>query len=79
MKQSNEYAKTVMGAEKYDKWAKMMVDELKAFLGFIILMGINHLPSLNDYWSRDPASDTLQWQIAYHETGSASCDDIYTL
>ena len=25
MKQSNEYAKSVMGAEKYDKWAKMTV------------------------------------------------------
>ena len=54
VKQSNAYAKTVMGPEKYDKWAKMTVDDLKAFLGFSILMGINHLPSLNDYWSRDP-------------------------
>ena len=43
-----------MGAEKYEKWAKMTVEELKAFLGFSILMGVNHLPSLNDYWSRDP-------------------------
>ena len=49
MKQSNEYAKLVMGAEKYEKWAKMTVEELKAFLGFSILMGVNHLPSLNDY------------------------------
>ena len=54
VKQSNTYAKTVMGPEKYDKWTKITVDELKAFLGFSILMGINHLPSLNDYWSRDP-------------------------
>ena len=28
------------------------MDELKAFLGFSVLMGINHL-SLNDCWSRD--------------------------
>ena len=54
VKQSNTYAKTVMGPEKYDKWTNITVDELKAFLGFSILMGINHLPSLNDYWSRDP-------------------------
>ena len=54
VKQSNEYVKIVMGAEKYDKWAKMTAEELKAFLGFSILMGINHLPSLNDYWSQDP-------------------------
>ena len=54
MKQSNAYAKMVMGPEKYDKWAKITVEELKAFLGFNILMGINHLPSIDDYWSRDP-------------------------
>ena len=54
VKQSNAYAKTVMGDEKYDKWSKITVNELKAFFGFSILMGINHLPSLNDYWSRDP-------------------------
>ena len=33
---------------------EVTVDELRAFLGFSVLMGINHLPSLNDYWSRDP-------------------------
>ena len=36
MKQSNEYAKIVMGAEKHDKWAKMTVEELKVFLGFSV-------------------------------------------
>lgn len=54
VKESNAYAKTAMGDEKYEKWSKITVDELKAFLGFSVLMGINHLPSLNDYWSRDP-------------------------
>ena len=52
--QTNSYSRTVMGAEKYDKWTKVSVVELKAFLGFSVLMGINHLPSRNDYWSRDP-------------------------
>ena len=27
---------------------------MKAFLGFSILMGIDHLPSVDDYWSKDP-------------------------
>ena len=49
VKQSNAYAKTVMGDEKYDKWSKITVDELKAFFGFIILMGIYPFPFLNDY------------------------------
>ena len=54
VKESNAYANVAMGNEKYDKWSKITVDELRAFLGFSVLMGINHLPSLNDYWSRDP-------------------------
>ena len=54
VKESNAYAKIAMGDEKYDKWSKIIVEELKAFLGFSVLMGINHLPSLNNYWSRDP-------------------------
>ena len=43
-----------MGNEKYEKWSKITVDELKAFFGFSILVVINRLPSLNDYWSHDP-------------------------
>ena len=30
------------------------VEELKAYLGFMVLMGINELPEIWDYWSRDP-------------------------
>ena len=43
-----------MGDEEFTKWRSVTVPELKAFLGFHILMGINHLPSLDDYWRRDP-------------------------
>ena len=54
MKQSNEYAKTNCHGPRSDRWTKITVEESKAFLGFSILMGINHLPSLDDYWSKDP-------------------------
>ena len=54
VEQSNEYAEQVMGDEKFDQWNKMTVVELKAFLGFLILMAISHLPALDDYWKRDP-------------------------
>ena len=30
------------------------VSDLKAYFGFYILMGINHLPSIHDYWQVDP-------------------------
>ena len=52
--ENNAYAELGMGDKKYDKWSTITVDELRAFLGFSVLIGINHLPSLNDYWSRDP-------------------------
>ena len=43
-----------MGDVKYVLWNKITVEELKAFLGFCVLMGINSLPALKDYWKRDP-------------------------
>ena len=55
MKQTNLYAKEVMGEEKYSAWSTITKEELRACLGFCILMGINHLPALDDNWSTDPA------------------------
>ena len=43
-----------MGNEKYNEWDKITVSDLKAYFGFYILMGINHLPSIHDYWRVDP-------------------------
>ena len=37
-----------MGLEKYEKWKKVTVDELCAYMGFMLLMGI-----LYDYWKND--------------------------
>jgi hypothetical protein len=53
VEESNMYAKEVMGEEKFRSWVKITSEEFKAYLGFCILMGINHLPAL-DYWSTDP-------------------------
>lgn len=54
IEESNRYARQVMGDEKFEQWEEMSEDELKAFLGFRILMGINHLPAMDDYWRREP-------------------------
>ena len=54
MRESNRYANQVMGDEKFQEWKAVNVDELRAFLGFLILMAIIHLPSIDDYWNRDP-------------------------
>ena len=50
--ESNRYAEEVMGSEKFDKWTKITVGELKAFLGFSVLMGVNQLPEIKDYWKK---------------------------
>ena len=42
--QTNCYAKQVMGDVRYSSWTKIKREELKAFIGFSILMGINRLP-----------------------------------
>ena len=54
VEESNRYAGQVMGEERYREWKKITKEDVKAFLGFSILMGINHLPSVDDYWSKDP-------------------------
>ena len=45
------YAATTL-KEAYDQWTKITVDELKAYFGFLILIGLVPLPSMYDYWSR---------------------------
>ena len=51
--QTNQYALECMGGEKYTNWSPLTVKELEAYYGFMILMGIVHLPSLCDYWKKD--------------------------
>ena len=47
---TNQYALECMGGEKYAQWTQVTVPELQAYMGFMILMGIVHLP---DYWKKD--------------------------
>ena len=49
----NRYAREVMGADKYTCWREITIEDLKAFVGFSIQMGVNGLPSLDDYWQLD--------------------------
>ena len=48
--ESNRYAGEVMGTIKLDKWIKITVGELRNFLGFSVIMGVNQLPEVEDYW-----------------------------
>ena len=52
--ESNLYAKQVLGDEAFKVWQPISKEELKAFIGFCLLMGNNRLPALEDYCKRDP-------------------------
>ena len=54
VRESNRYAREVMGEQKYARWESMTETELRAYLGFSILMGIAHVPAVEDHWKRDP-------------------------
>ena len=42
-----------MGKDKYDIWDQVTEDEILAYIGFMVLMGIVRLPSIYDYWRKD--------------------------
>ena len=55
MRETNRYAEQCISATHEGDgppptWTTT-VDEIKAFIGFAILMGINELPEIRDYWS----------------------------
>ena len=53
VEQSNQFALECMGAEKFATWTQITVEELQAYMGFMILMGLVRLPSIYDYWKKD--------------------------
>ena len=52
--QTNLYAQQVLSSEAYDKFENVTPVEIQAYFGFMILMGINQLPCIYDYWKKDP-------------------------
>ena len=39
--------------EKYVEWEKVTEEEIYAYFGFMILIGLVKMPSIRDYWRRD--------------------------
>ena len=52
MAESNRYAQECMG-EQFATWQPITVEELLAYMGFMILMGIVRLPRTEDYWKKN--------------------------
>ena len=44
--QSNQYALECMGGETFGHWTQIITEELQAYMGFMVLMGIVHMPSI---------------------------------
>ena len=42
-----------MMEERYSQWQIITIEELQAYMGFMILMGIVRLPAHDDYWKVD--------------------------
>ena len=53
VEQTNLYASQVLAESANSKWTAVTEDDIWAFLGFTILMGINVLPALSHYWRKD--------------------------
>ena len=51
VEETNRYAELCL-QETNKQWSTD-VEEIRAYLGFMILMGINRLPEIRDYWSTD--------------------------
>ena len=43
-----------MGDERYNKWDVITSEDLIAYFGIMLVMGMVRLPALADYWKRDP-------------------------
>ena len=55
----NVRQKLANNADRLAKWVDTTVEEIKAFLGLAIMMGINSLPQLAMYWSENPFIGTM--------------------
>lgn len=54
MDHTNRYAEEVMGPGAFESWTNIMEEDIRAFIGFLILMGINQQSSIDYFWKHDP-------------------------
>ena len=88
VEQTNIYARQVLGDAAERKWTDVTEDDMWAFFGFMILMGINKLPHLHHYWSQDPyfhynpVADRISWDRFFaisrflHFTGNGALSSV---
>ena len=52
--ETNRYAGQCISTKPDAEWYETTSEEMRAYLGLVIIMGIHRLPSLKHYWSADP-------------------------
>lgn len=53
VEETNRYAAQCLAATNSSVTWETTVHEIKAYLGFMVVMGVNQLPELRDYWASD--------------------------
>ena len=53
MRETNRFAAESLAAANSTATWETTLEEIKAYLGFMIVMGVNRLPEIRDYWSMD--------------------------
>ena len=49
---TNRYAVQCLAAKNSTTTWETTLDEMKAYLGFMVVMGVNQLPEIRDYWTK---------------------------
>ena len=79
MEQTNSYAEETMGANAYASWKPITSKDIRAFMGFNILMGINCQSSTEDYGKRIPFTIINLLPKEFQEIGFGIFQDNSTL
>ena len=53
VRETNRYAAQCLSAANSNSTWETNLAEMKAFFGFMVVMGVNRLPEIRDYWSTD--------------------------
>ena len=65
VEQTNLYAQQCLELQNKDETWVTSAEEIAAYLGITLLMGINRRPDLYDYWSRSPELALLSYSLCH--------------
>ena len=70
VRETNQYARTVMGDSKYENSEKLGTSDIYAYFGIMIMMGLVNVPCLHTTGGRTLYSTVQRLPIRYQEIGS---------